>query len=264
MQAVNGASTRNIGIAVLALLASISLVYAQRTQDSRHDDPAPRNEPAPWNEPAPRGVTAHAPAERPAVVVDRVNHGTIRHVDTHVVERPVEVRRETEIRPKEAHRAPEVRPNVSRHRDVEVDVDHKRFWNDFVFGRRHPALRDGCLRLQVGVVSYYYDSGIYYQQADDGYQEVYPPTGAVVPELPDGAIAIEAGNLVYYYVGGAFYVQQAGGFVIAPPPMGVTVPELPPGAVAVSINGNVAYQFNGIYYQPVFVDGVTQYTTFLP
>jgi len=93
---------------------------------------------------------------------------------------------------------------------------------------------------------------------------VYPPVGADVTDLPDGAIAIEAGNLVYYYAGGAFYVQQDSGFVIAPPPIGVTVPELPPGAVQVSVRGAVAYQFNGIYYQPVFVNGVTQFQTFMP
>ena len=69
---------------------------------------------------------------------------------------------------------------------------------------------------------------------------------------------------MYYYAGGAFYVQQGSAFVIAPTPIGVTVPELPPGAVQVSVNGGVAYQFNGIYYQPVFVNGVTQYQTFTP
>jgi hypothetical protein len=111
---------------------------------------------------------------------------------------------------------------------------------------------------------FFYDDGIYYQQSDDGYQEVYPPVGADVSQLPDGAIEIDAGNLAYYYAGGAFYVQQDDGFVIAPAPMGVTVPELPPGAVLVSVDDGVAYQFNGIYYQPVFVDGVTQYMTFQP
>jgi hypothetical protein len=34
--------------------------------------------------------------------------------------------------------------------------------------------------------------------------------------------------------------------------------------VQVAVNGGVAYQFNGIYYRPVFVNGVTQYTTFTP
>ena len=73
-----------------------------------------------------------------------------------------------------------------------------------------------------------------------------------------------AGNLTYYYAGGAYYVQQNNGFVIVAPPIGVIVPELPPGAVQVFVNGILAYQFNGIYYQPVFVNGVTQYMTFIP
>jgi hypothetical protein len=34
--------------------------------------------------------------------------------------------------------------------------------------------------------------------------------------------------------------------------------------VEVNANGQIAYQFNGIYYQPVFVNGVTQYQTFMP
>ena len=94
--------------------------------------------------------------------------------------------------------------------------------------------------------------------------EVYPPVGADVPEPPDGAVEIDAGGQTYYYAGGAFYVQQDGGYVVAPTPLGVTVPAIPPGAVQVAINGGIAYQFNGIYYRPVFVDGVTQYTTFMP
>jgi hypothetical protein len=233
MKFANTASIRNIGIGLLALLTTVPLIYAQRSQQPQ------------------RGVPAHAPEEhRP--VVDRVNHGTIRHVDTHTVQRPVETHRDVD-----AHR------QVFIHHDVEVDVNHSRFWNGFVFGQRVGALRAGCLRVLLNGTPYYYDDGIYYQQAGDSYQEIYPPAGVGVPGLPDGATEILAGNLVYYYAGGAFYVQQGGGFVIVAPPMGVIVPELPPGAVQVSINGNVAYQF-GIYYQPVFVNGVTQYMTFTP
>jgi hypothetical protein len=263
------ASTGKIGIGVLALLASGSQVYAQRPQDSQRGDFAPGNQPAFQNNAMPRGVSvARAPEERAPVAVDRVEHGSIRHVDEQVVpQRPVEVRREV-VEPRhevvEAHREIEVRPRVAFRHDVEVDVAHARFWHDFAFGRRLRALREGCRRVFVNGALFFYDSGIYYQQAGDDYQEVYPPVGAVIPDLPDGAIAIEAGNLVYYYVAGAFYAQQNGGFVIAPTPMGVTVPELPPGAVSVSVNGSIAYQFNGIYYQPVFVNGVTQYMTFLP
>jgi len=151
------------------------------------------------------------------------------------------------------------------HHDVDVDVHRRHFWNDFVFGRRLPALPGGFLSLQIGGAPYFYNGGIYYQPVDGGYQEVYPPVGASIPTLPDGFVEVQAGGQIYYYAGGAFYLQQGDGtYAIAPTPMGVVVPELPPGAVEVSVNGRVAYQFNGIYYQPVFVNGVTQYETFRP
>lgn len=256
-----------IGIGVLAFLASSSLVYAQRPPDSRHDDFTAGNPVAQGSQPAfqntamPRcGAFVRAPDDRAPVVVDRVDHGSIRHADAQVVSQSGNIHREMT----DAHHESEVRPRVIRRHDVEVDVAHVRFWHNFAFGRRVRVLRDGCLRLRVNGVYFFYDSGIYYQPTGDDYQEVYPPVGAVIPDLPDGAVAIEAGNLVYYFVAGAFYVQQNDGFVIAPPPMGVTVPELPPGSVTVAVNGRVAYQFNGIYYQPVFLNGVTQFMTFMP
>ena len=247
MRFANVASIRKIGVGLLALLATLPLIYAQRPQQAQRAEPAQRGEPAP------RGVPARAPVQRSPVVVDRVNHGTIRHVDTHVVQRPVEVQHGFD-----QHQ------HVIAHHDVDVDIGRPGFWHGFVFGARLHGLRGGYVQLFVNGAPYYYDDGIYYQQAGNDYQEVYPPVGADVQELPDGAVEIEAGNLTYYYAGGAFYVQQGGGFIIAPTPIGVTVPELPPGAVQVAVNGGAAYQFNGIYYRPEFVDGVTQYITFLP
>jgi hypothetical protein len=94
---------------------------------------------------------------------------------------------------------------------------------------------------------------------------MYPPVGAAVPEPPEGAIEISSGGQTYYYAGGAFYLHQPDGtYASAPTPLGVAVPELPPGANQVSVNGGVAYQFNRIYYEPVFVNGLTQYETFQP
>jgi len=253
MRFANFASIRNIGIGALAVLATLPLLYAQRPQQSQRDERTQRVAPSPRGEPASRGVSVHAPEERHPAVVDRVNHGTIRHVDTHIVQRPIEV-----------HRDIDVHQHIAAHHDVDVDIHRPQFWHDFVFGARFHGLRAGYVQLSVGGAPYYYDDGIYYQQVGNDYQAVYPPVGANVVELPNGAIEIVAGNLAYYYAGGAFYVQQAGGFVIAAPPMGVIVPELPPGTVQVSVNGGVAYQFNGIYYRPVFVNGVTQYMTFMP
>ena len=252
MRFANSISCRKIGIGLAALLVAWPLLYAQRQQQSERPEPAPRSQPAPRTEPA------RAPVQRTQpVVVDRANHGSVRHVDTHVAERPVQ-------RPVEGRPGFDNHHDVYVHHDVDVDVRRPRFWHNFRYGARFNILPVGYISLMVGGSPYYYDDGLYYQQAADGYQEVYPPVGADVPELPDGAVAIEAGNITYYYAGGAFYVQQGNGYNVAPTPIGVTVPELPPGAVQVAVSGGIAYQFNGIYYRPVFVDGVTQYMTFMP
>jgi len=191
--------------------------------------------------------------------VDRSSHGSIRHYDSHVYQRPTEVHRDFErhdVFP---------RHDVFLHHDVDVDFHRPHFWHNFVFGRRLATLPFGFLTLNIGGAPYYYSDGIYYQPSQGGYQEVYPPAGADVPQPPDGAITVNAGGQTYYYAGGAFYLQQPDGtYAIAPTPLGVVVPELPPGAIQVTANGQIAYQFNGIYYRPVFVNGVTQYQTFQP
>jgi|SRR5580704_15927768 hypothetical protein len=254
MRFAKSISCRNIGVALAALLVAWPLLYAQQRQQ-----PGGRPEPAPRSEPA-RAEPSRAPVQRsqPAFV-DRSNHGSVRHVDTYTApSRPVETR------PVEARPGFDSHHDVYVHHDVDVDFRHDRFWHGFRYGARFGVLPVGYVSIMVGGSPYFYDDGIYYQQADDGYQEVYPPVGADVPQPPDGAVEIDAGGQTYYYAGGAFYVQQGDGYVIAPTPIGVTVPELPPGAVQVAVNGGIAYQFNGIYYQPVFVDGVTQYTTFMP
>jgi hypothetical protein len=252
MKFANSVSNRKIVVGFAALFAAIPLLYAQRQQEGGRSEPAQRSEPA-------RAEPARAPVQRsqPAFV-DRSNHGSVRHFDTHTVpSRPVQL--PVGVRP-----GFDSQHDVFVHHDVDVDFRHDRFWHGFRYGARFGVLPVGYFALQVNGSPYFYDDGIYYQQADDGYQEVYPPVGADVPELPDGAVEIDAGDQVYYYAGGAFYVQTDNGYDVAPPPIGVTVPELPPGAIQVAVSGGVAYQFNGIYYRPVFVDGVTQYMTFMP
>jgi len=241
MNFVTASLRKGIWIGLLALLASAPVSYAQR-QESRGAE-GPRE-----------GAPPRAAVQRQPVVVDRTNHGSIRHVDTHVVQRPVEAPRG----------GIDQHQHIIAHHDVDADIGGQRFWHGFVFGARIHGLRPGYLQIYVNGAPYFYDDGIYYQQAGDDYQEVYPPTGADVQELPDGAVEIDVGNVAYYYAGGAFYALQDGGYVIVPTPIGVTVPEPPPGAVQIVVNGVVAYQFNGVYYQPQFVDGVTQYVTLSP
>jgi len=251
------AALTHVGLGSLALLASLPLLYAQRSQSSGHGDggfhgtTAPRSEPA--HAPAQHSEPAHVAVQHSPVMVDRSSHGSIRHAEAHVIERPVEV-----------HRNFEAHQQVLIHHDRDVDINRPRYWHDFVYGSRRHELRAGCLRLFVNGAPYFYDDGIFFQPAGDDYAAVYPPVGAVIPALPDGAIEIYAGGIAYYYAGGAFYVQQNGGFVIAPTPLGVIVPEPPPGAAMVLVNGSVVYQFNGVYFRPVFANGATQYQTFLP
>ncbi len=249
--------SRSAGIASIVALA---LGFTQAAFCAEHPGGAPHGE---------GGFARPAPAPHPAAV-DRFNHGTIRHAETHVVPRPEEVHREAprEIRPEEHREAPreiEHRPEVFEHHDVDVDIHRHHFWNDFVFGRRFAVLPPGYATVYIGGAPYYYADGIYYQPSAGGYQEVYPPAGAEVSQPPDGSIPIQVGDLVYYFAGGAFYAQQPDGmFAVVAPPIGAIVPDLPPGAVQTVINGTVVYQFNNVYYRPVFVNGVTQYQIFQP
>ena len=156
-----------------------------------------------------------APFQRPqGGGVDRSSHGSIRHEETHIVQRPVEVHHEPEHPVGHAEvpfHGVAPRHDVFVHHDVDVDLHQRHFWNDFAFHRHHGVLPFGFLSLQIGGVPYFYDDGIYYQPADGGYEEVYPPVGAAIPQPPDGSVEIYAGGQNYYYAGGAFYLQQPDG-----------------------------------------------------
>ena len=231
-------SLKRTTLGLLALLATITFIYAQERREGAG---------------AGRSAPARAPAARaPAASADRANHGSIRHADTNVAPRPA---------PAAVQRGPVGTQHGIASRDVEADINRNRHWNSFVFGARIGVLGVGFRPFFWNGSPYYYDDGIYYQPYEGGYQEVYAPVGATAPELPDGAMLAEGGSVPYYYAGGVFYVEEAGGYVITAAPMGVTVPELPPGANQVNLNGNIAYQFNGTYFQPVFVNGVTQFMT---
>ena len=261
MSVIRSNSSKMIAAAGAASLIALALAYAQqRSEPPRAAEPprsfeAPRAaEPPRTAQPqrAPEPQRAPIQQQRP-VYVNRVSHGTVRHI-------------EPSPAPPSAHMRPggRISPHVIRPGDPNADFHRHWHWNDFAYGRRWGVLPVGCISVIVNGAPFYYDDGIYYQPSDGSYQEVYPPDGAVIPDLPDGAIEIDTPDQTYYYAGGAFYVQQDNGYVIVPAPIGVVVPELPPGAVQTPINGFAAWQFNGVYYEPVFVNGVTQYQTFQP
>jgi len=247
-------------LAIATAFAFFTLPASAQRSGQHSGNPGTRPGPGPARAapaPGPRRP-APAPTGRPDFV-DRFSHGSVRHEETHVVPR-FDSGRHFEERGGEIHRH-----DIIVHHDFDAGFNRHHHFHDFVFHRFIPVLPIGFLTLQVDGVPYYYYDGIYYQTMAGGYQEVYPPVSAAVPEPPDGSIPIEAGGQTYFYAGGAFYLQQPDGtFQVAPTPIGVIVPELPPGAVQVSLNdGSFAYQFNGVYYRPVFVNGITQYQTFM-
>jgi hypothetical protein len=190
--------------------------------------------------------------------VQRSDHGSIRHGETHITRAP-------EFRSGRGFEGGPNRGGFYVHNDPHIDIGGHHYWHDFRRGAIIGSLPFGYLSFNIGGLPYYYYGGIYYQQGPGGYQEVYPPTGAALPAPPEGAYPVAYDGQTLYYAGGAFYAQQPDGtFTSVPPPMGVIVPELPPGAVQVNVNGTIAYQFNGIYYEPVFANGVTQYQTIAP
>ena len=275
---------KSIGFGVLALLATLPLIYAERPEMCGRGGGESRG----GGEGG--GGSRSASVERSPVFVDRPNHGSIRHLDTNVIQRPVTMTPNFASQQRTAattanvdaqqSQAARARNSTAEQRslapqDVDADVNVRRNSDNFALGARRHGLRAGYARLLLNNQPYYYDDGIYYQQYGDvsqdnegspdaDYQEVYPPVGANIATLPDGAVEIDAENSTYFYAAGAFYVEQDDGYVIVASPIGVVVPELPPGAVATPYNNGVAYQFNGTYYQPVFVNGVTQYVTVAP
>jgi len=243
-----------MGMAILVVgIESRGVLALGGPGDPQHHGQPPGHS-GPSSHPAPsRPVRSRPQQPQRPVIADRPYHGTVRHSGTHIIERPVD-----------EHHGNWGGGHGFIHRDVDVDFGRNRYWHGFVYGRHHHELRGGFVQLYWNGAPYFYDDGIYYQSAADGYQEIYPPVGLGIPTLPSGFVESEAGGLVYYYGAGAFYLSQGEQFVIAPAPIGVIVPEFPPGAVLVTIAGAPAFQFNGVYYRPVFVNGVTQYQTFLP
>ncbi len=85
---------------------------------------------------------AFAPS-RPAMT-DRTSHGTIRHLDSHVVQRPVQIRPEPQ-RGFEGRREFAPGHDAFVHHDVDVDLHRRHAGNDFVFHRHFRTLPFGFL-----------------------------------------------------------------------------------------------------------------------
>lgn len=122
---------------------------------------------------------------------------------------------------------------------VDVDVDVRRRIDIDIDRRRRPSLGAAAVAgLVTGLV-----------------------IGKIVSAPPRGYATVYAGPTPLAYYGGVYYQQAPSGYVVVAPPVGVIVPVPPPGATITVVSNTSYYLYNGLYYQPVFVNGVTQYRT---
>ncbi len=91
-----------------------------------------------------------------------------------------------------------------------------------VVGERVTTLPAGCRRVYVRGRSYYVYGTTYYVDADDAYEVVAAPEGAVVSALPEGYEVVVIAGETYYLAAGTYYskVYYAGevAYLIVPPP----------------------------------------------
>ena len=70
------------------------------------------------------------------------------------------------------------------------------------------------IRLVVRSRTFWFAEGVFYKKADDGFEVVPTPVGAVVPELPEEAEAIDMNGLASYELNDAIYREVADGYEI--------------------------------------------------
>ncbi len=256
MNLATTASRKRIGIGLLVLLAAAPMSYAQRQEPSRAAEAPRQAEPPRATEP-PR-QTSRPAVQQQAAVVNRTNHGSIRHVDTHVAPQPVVAPRNVGAPrgvegPRGGGGGGGQYQHVVGHHDVDADIGGRHFWHGFVSGARIHGLRPGYLQIYVGESPTSTMTGSFINRQAMTIRRFTRPSARMSRTCPMEPLKSTRGNIAYYYAGRRLLCATGRRIRCCPAPIGVTVPELPPGAIEISYNGGMAYQFNGIYYQPQFV-----------
>ncbi len=106
---------------------------------------------------------------------------------------------------------------------------------------------------------YYYDYGVYYVEADGGYNAVPPPTNIIVNTLPEGMETLKLNDDTFYYFGGAFYTKSGDDYQVIDAPDGAVIKNLPDGAEEQEISEQIYVVYHNTYYQPLLQDGENLY-----
>ena len=83
-----------------------------------------------------------------------------------------------------------------------------------------PVLPAGYDSINLNDDVYYYSDGQYYQRANEEFDSVPPPVGAVVGALPAEYVSVTIGGVEYATYNGVYYMNTAGGYEVADPPAG--------------------------------------------
>ena len=93
------------------------------------------------------------------------------------------------------------------------------------------ALPPGYLSIGFGNRRFFFQGGVWFQQATSGFVVIRPPLGVVVPVLPSAYTMVWVAGAPYYYANDIYYVEAPSGYAVAAPPAGIaqsTAPPVPP------------------------------------
>jgi len=117
----------------------------------------------------------------------------------------------------------------AQHREFARERFHTPHWvfdDRFHHNHYYPALGYSIAALPPGNVAvnfrggrFWFQSGVWYEQAGPGYVVVRPPVGIAVPVLPPAPTTVVVGGFPYYYANDVYYsAAPGGGYVVANPP----------------------------------------------
>lgn len=68
-----------------------------------------------------------------------------------------------------------------------------------------PSVPASSTTVSGAVKNFNYSNGVFYEQADKGYQIVEPPPGILITSLPKGAVTVTVNSVNYREFGGVWY-----------------------------------------------------------
>ncbi len=102
-----------------------------------------------------------------------------------------------------------------------------------VIGYTVGALPPGYLTIGFNRRRYFFQGGVWFEQAGPRFVVVRPPIGIVVPALPPAYTTVSVSGVPYYYADNVYYESAPGGYAVVNPPPSIEA-AAPPAPAAPS------------------------------